>query len=213
MITIEQLTIGAIPYFENNDNESILATDDGQYFWPTHAHFAKSHVGNMSERIFTIKREDAISAAEKQNTSENLQKEIDAEKAQKDLEVYNKSVKKAEEAFGKEKYEDARKACDLILTLKPNDATAQNMITKINELLLKAESKLKEDAEKEIKDTAEKEYNDTIQKADELFAKNDFENAMKNYDKASLINPDQQYPKDKIIECSTEMSKPKKGKK
>lgn len=100
---------------------------------------------------------------------------------------YLDAIAKGDKAFGEEKYTDAIAAYKEAIAAKPSEKYPQNKLSEIDNLLANAQK-------------IEKEYNDAIAKADQLFGLKDYANAKTNYQKASQLKPNQEYPKKKISE-------------
>ena len=134
-MTKEDLIPRAIAYFQGNENEKILVTDDGQFFWPEHSHYARAHVGNKAERLFTITREEATEEAGEEKTKADLEKEIAAEKAQKIHDKYLEAIAKADELFTAKKWKEAIKKYDAASIIEPENEYPKGKIIEANDAL------------------------------------------------------------------------------
>ncbi|RLD63804.1 MAG: hypothetical protein DRJ01_02725 [Bacteroidetes bacterium] len=116
------------------------------------------------------------------------QQNKDANNAQK-LKAYNEAIKQADLFFNNKKYSDAKINYKKALSYKPNEQYPQDKIDSINEILVKLKS-------------IDEKYNKAIQFADNNFNLKYYEKAKQNYSNASLLKPDEEYPKNKIIEIN-----------
>ena len=115
-------------------------------------------------------------------------------------EDYKKAMADGEKAMKEKDFKKAVGAFNNALGIKPNDAIAK---AKLND----AETSLKEDnAEAE----REKQYQDLIKTADDLFKKQDFENAKGKYQEALTVKEAEVYPKSQIAECDKQIEELKK---
>ncbi len=125
--------------------------------------------------------------------------EIDAllakEKADKELnDKYNAAISKADAAFGKKDYANAKAAYNEALALKAAEKYPKDKIAEIDKLI--ADAANKEKAEKELNEK----YNAAIAKGDAAFGKKDYVNAKNAYNEALTLKAAEKYPKDKIAE-------------
>ncbi len=116
------------------------------------------------------------------------QQNLEALNAQK-LKAYNESIKQADLNFDNKKYIDAKANYEKALSFKPNEQYPEDKINDINDILEKLQS-------------VDKQYNRIIQFADNDFNLKYYDKAKQNYEKASLLKPEQTYPKNKIAEIN-----------
>ncbi|MGB0166539.1 MAG: hypothetical protein ACPF8V_06760, partial [Luteibaculum sp.] len=115
--------------------------------------------------------------------------------AKKELEAnYQKFIKEGDQAFSNKAFQDAISAYQKASGLKPNEQYPKDQIAK-------AQEQIKEKQEKEA------EYSNLIAQADRNFTGKDFELAITNYQKALLLKPNEQYPKDQIKKAQEEIAK------
>jgi tetratricopeptide (TPR) repeat protein len=103
-------------------------------------------------------------------------------------EDYQKAMASGDDYFGKKDYLNAKAAYQIAGALKPDDAAAKDKLKKTMDLLRsqKATNVL---------------YDMAIASAEKLFQAKDYEKARVEFEKASQINPNDQYAKDRINEC------------
>jgi len=106
---------------------------------------------------------------------------------------YNNAISEGDRLLAEAKYDEAITSYNLALGLKAGETYPQQKITEIEGLIAAAEvarlAKEKDDA-----------YAALLLSADALFAGESYAEAKSEYNNASRIKPDEQYPKDKISE-------------
>lgn len=107
------------------------------------------------------------------------------EQINKQYEVY---IQKADMQFRAEDYAGAVASYTQASTLKPTEQYPKDKIAEANKLL----------AEQKSLKAAEEQYKSLITKADADLAAMSYESALKNYEAASKLKPEEQYPKDKM---------------
>ena len=105
---------------------------------------------------------------------------------------YNDIIVNADELFGTRDYETAKNKYKEALKIKPTEKYPQQKINEIDNILSQFA------AEKKKRQELEKKYNQVIAKADQLFDNAKYDEALKEYENALTILPDEIYPKQKI---------------
>lgn len=106
-------------------------------------------------------------------------------------ENYVKAMNAGVTAAGKNDFAEARKQFDLALTYKPDDSTAKQRLSELNQM------------ENMRYAAIEKEYSELIVKADAQFDTKNYDKAIDLYNKALGVKPESKYPEDKINEISS----------
>ena len=130
---------------------------------------------------------------------EKLLSELAAEKQKE--EQYKALIAEADSKLSAKDYEGAKSKYNAALGVKPNEQYPKDKISEIEKILAELSAKEEEDklaAEAERK--KREYYNALIKKADDSFNKQDWDDAISNYQQASFMYPNEQYPKDKIAE-------------
>lgn len=109
---------------------------------------------------------------------------------------YARKIAVADSAFKTEDYETAKSNYEAALVLKPGQAYPTAQIAEINKRLAAIDAANAKDAK----------YRATLAKADSLFNAKDFKAAKVQYQAASTQRPNEQYPKDRMALCDTEVS-------
>ncbi|MCX7862462.1 MAG: hypothetical protein N2449_05650, partial [Bacteroidales bacterium] len=130
----------------------------------------------------------------------------EAEAKQKE-EQYKAAIAKADAAFAKQAFDEAKAADNQALTIKPNEQYPKTKLAEIDKLL--AEKAAKEKAEAEAKQK-EEQYKAAIAKADAAFEKLQLNEAKESYQEALKIKPDEIYPKNKITEIDNLLTQKQK---
>lgn len=118
-------------------------------------------------------------------------------------EKYNSLIATADNNFNNKNYEEAKTLYNEALNLKPNASYPKDKLLEIKIILDKLASE-----QEEIKVTSNAQqqkldqYNSTIEKADELFSKKKYNEALAQYNSASSIMPSEMYPKQQITEIN-----------
>ena len=116
-------------------------------------------------------------------------------------EQYKALIAEADSKLSAKDYEGAKSKYNAALGVKPNEQYPKDKISEIEKILAELSAKEEEDklaAEAERK--KREYYNALIKKADDSFNKQDWDDAISNYQQASFMYPNEQYPKDKIAE-------------
>ncbi len=109
---------------------------------------------------------------------------------------YAHFIQHADSAFKVEDYESAKSGYESALGVKPAQAYPTAQLAEINKRLAAIEAAQAKDAK----------YRATIAKADSLFTAKDFKAAKIQYQSASTQKPGEQYPKDRLAMCDTEVA-------
>ncbi len=107
-------------------------------------------------------------------------------------EEYTKKIAEADGLFQDKKLEDAKSSYEAALALKPEEEYPKTKIEEIGSLLADAQ-KLEED------------YNAAIAAADQAFESSDFEASKTEYEKASGLKPEEEYPKKRLEEIQSKL--------
>ncbi len=116
-------------------------------------------------------------------------------------ESYTKAIMAGEKALVAKDYLLAIDGFQSALEFKPEESYPRGKITEINGILSLNKEKL------------DQQYNDYISQADALFAKQDLLTAQKAYKMASVLKPDEDYPRDRHNEIVTILTAGAKAKK
>ncbi len=103
---------------------------------------------------------------------------------------YKDAIAKADGLFNQKDYQGAKTSYNAALSIKPGEQYPKDKIAEIDKLL----------AEQKAAAEKDKSYKDVIANADKYFANKKYEESKREYEKASKIKPEEQYPKDKISE-------------
>ena len=102
---------------------------------------------------------------------------------------YNLLISKADEFRDNEKFEEAISFYNSAIKIKPLESYPKNQIESINSKVLDISN-----------NKIQSQYNELITKADELLRDLSYDEALKKYDEANEISPNESYPIDKIRE-------------
>ena len=108
--------------------------------------------------------------------------------------AYSKALATGDIYFGNQEYESALAEYQKALALKPDAKIVQEKIAEVNGFLLT------------VADSEENKYIETLNEADNLFAEQKYSEAKLAYMKASNMQLNEDYPKDKIKEIETILS-------
>lgn len=122
--------------------------------------------------------------------------------AQKELdEKYNALLSSADDAFNGTNYEKAKTDYTAASELKPTEQYPIGKLKEIENILAElAKKKAAEEAAQMAQKELDEKYNALIAAAQESFNGKDYEKAKTDFSSASGLKPDEQYPKDKLIE-------------
>lgn len=105
---------------------------------------------------------------------------------------YTNQIKNADIQFQNKNYEAAKMGYENALNIKPKETYPTSKIAEIDQLLGQIAAK-------------EKQYNDLISNADKSFGKEEWEQAKLIYQQASVVFPNEAYPKNKIVEIDNKL--------
>ncbi|NUM51529.1 MAG: hypothetical protein HUU48_10495 [Flavobacteriales bacterium] len=133
-----------------------------------------------------------------QLANEQEQIKLKQQQLKKQKESYDEIVMQADKSFKLEEYNSAKTKYEEALQIFPEEAYPKDRINKINELLKQKSEEEQLAAEAERK---KKEYYDAlIAKADNDLNAEDFTKAKENYQMASVVMPNEKYPKQQLLE-------------
>lgn len=125
-----------------------------------------------------------------------IEDRIKEENANKAFEMI---VKQGDEEFASEKYEIAKNSYTSALALRPNHSYSKNQIAEIEKRLLALNNEANEQA-KRIAD--QKKYDDLIEEGDRLFNNGEYTTAIKQYQDALTVKPNEAFPIAQIAEAN-----------
>ena len=159
--------------------------------------------------------EDALKIKPNQDYPEkqiqNAKKLIEEQKI-KDAELlsrekqYNATIELADKSFNEEQYIEAKEKYKVASTILPDKQYPKDKITQIDKILAEIASK---EAESKL---LEEKYKKLILNADNAMSVKQYSGALSNYNAASKLKPNEQYPKDKIAEINKILVEIKKAK-
>jgi tetratricopeptide (TPR) repeat protein len=114
---------------------------------------------------------------------------IVAEMKAKD-EAYNASITKADQFLAQKSYEDARSEYNNASMIKPSEQYPKNKVAEINNILMQLKGK---------RET----FDGLVRKGDDYFSQQDFYQSKENFEQASVIFPDEAYPKQKLTRINS----------
>ncbi len=117
-------------------------------------------------------------------------------------EKYKAAITKADASFSTKDYNGALASYNEASAIKPNEKYPKDKIAAINTILAN-EAGNKEKEEK---------YKILITKADEAFAAKEYTVAKPNYSEASILKPNEQYPKDQLVRVNDILASLEKNK-
>lgn len=113
---------------------------------------------------------------------------------------YNDLIAKADNQFKAQDYENARANYEEASKLKPSEKYPQDRIAEINKILVELSAK-------------EEQYKNAIQKGDDLYKQQKFEEAIKAYQEALTIKPNETYPQNQIQLAQAQLNERKEKQK
>ncbi len=121
---------------------------------------------------------------------------------------YNDLLVIADKQFNDKEYEPAKASYNKMLEIKPKEKYPQQQIAKIDAIFAERQRKI-EEAEKLAKEQKEKaeKYRILIANGDRLFKDKLWQQSIGYYEKASVINPKENYPKEQIEKAKAELQK------
>ncbi len=151
----------------------------------------ESYPGEMIAKIDSIVETRARLAKEAADAETARLAALQAEKDRQ----YNEAIAKADGLFTGKEYENARTEYRSALNIKPEEKYPQQRIDEINTIIEQLAT-----AQREM-ETQNRNYENAIQVADNFFKLKNYIQARTNYEKASGIKPEEEYPKQKIVEA------------
>ncbi|MCC6702258.1 MAG: hypothetical protein IT221_12090 [Fluviicola sp.] len=133
---------------------------------------------------------------------EKIIAESDAQKGQNDAK-FNEAIKNADALYTQKKYEEALKAYQAALALKPEDKHANERFIEIEGILKAQKNANAANAQ------VEEDYKNLITAANTLRDQKKYDEAIAKYQEA-LTKKQEQYPKDEIVKCQTAAANAKK---
>lgn len=133
---------------------------------------------------------------------EKIIAESDAQKGQNDAK-FNEAIKNADALYTQKKYEEALKAYQAALALKPEDKHANDRFIEIEGILKAQKNANAANAQ------VEEDYKNLITAANTLRDQKKYDEAIAKYQEA-LTKKQEQYPKDEILKCQTAAANAKK---
>jgi len=110
---------------------------------------------------------------------------IEALAAERD-QAYQLAISKADNYFNQQDYEMAKLQFDRALEIKPNELYPLDKLKLVNEQIMKKRQLIQEEFDKAIAD------------ADKFYASKIYDNAIDSYRAASILNPEEEYPKEMV---------------
>ncbi|MEZ4738201.1 MAG: hypothetical protein R2818_02335 [Flavobacteriales bacterium] len=122
-------------------------------------------------------------------------RQAEEERKQRELnERYEAAIAVADQAFQKEKWDDARAKYSEASGVKPGESYPKDQIAAIAARIAEEEARKKQEA-------LDASYQKAIDQADAAFGKKDYQTAVTAYREASAVKPAERYPKDRISEA------------
>ena len=174
--------------------------------------YPKTKITEIDKTLADIAKADADAKAKADADAKALAdakaKEAAAAKAKDDS--YKAAISKADGLLASKKYTDAKSAYSEASNIKSEESYPKTKISEIDKTLADiakadADAKAKETAETKVKEFEDK-YNNAIRVADEFFTAYNYDEAEKKYNEALSLKPNEQYPKNKIIEIKNQIA-------
>lgn len=137
---------------------------------------------------------DKIAQIEKIEAEEKLRSQQAAAKAAED-EKFNSLVAAADKLFEDKKYTESIEQYTAVLALRADDNHSKLRLIEANKILLDLENQRKLNEELNKKN---EEYTALTTAADKALSAKDYSTARTNYSAASIVKPDESYPKDQL---------------
>jgi tetratricopeptide (TPR) repeat protein len=115
---------------------------------------------------------------------------------------YEQQITLADNLYKANNLTAAKNAYRKALAIKSDINYPKNMIDKINKQEEQAKIETRELEEKEKELAKDEEYDNFVQRADNYFKSKDYNNAIKMYNRALTVKPDEKYPKKKISDIN-----------
>ncbi len=136
---------------------------------------------------------DQLSAVQRAR-DEQARKEEEERKQREIDERYQAAIGTADQAFEKEDWETARNKYNEAAAIKPAENYPKDQLAEIGKRIADAEARRKEEE-------ANAKYEGLIALADAAFDGEDYAAAKSKYQEASLVKPQERYPKDRMAEA------------
>ena len=117
-------------------------------------------------------------------------------------EKYKQQVSLADNLYKADNLTAAKNAYKKALTIKSNINYPKSMIYKIDKQVEQARKEAEELKEKEKELARDEEYSNFVERADNYLKNKDYSNAIKMYNRALAVKPDEKYPKNKISDIN-----------
>lgn len=128
----------------------------------------------------------------------------DEERKKKELdEAYAAALAKADAAFKTKGWEDARAGYNEALKLKAAEKYPKDQLTAIDAAIAEEKRLAEEEKARQEKETR---YQKLIDNANELFKNENYEAAKGKYQEASVVKPEERFPKEKMAECDAKIA-------
>lgn len=131
--------------------------------------------------------------------------QLAAEALKKKKEYYNAVIAQADAELASKNYEEAKRKYNEAAGILPEETYPKTKINEIDDLLSKIAAE-KENAALAEQQREEK-YKSLISSADSKFNAEDYQNAKSLYNEALGVKPNEQYPKDKLLEIKLMLDK------
>lgn len=138
--------------------------------------------------------EEARQAEQKRQAELAAQQAEDAEKQRQD--TYNSLIQKGDGALSGKSFELAKQSYADALALYPNNKDAKNKLTQAESELARVE---KENADRLALNNK---FDGLMQDAEDKVSKKQYQEAIKKFEQASVLKPDEQQPKQRVREVS-----------
>jgi hypothetical protein len=143
---------------------------------------------------------DKLAAIDKAIADEGANKDAAAKaKAEAELNAkYQAAIKKADGAFAKKDWPNARIGYNEALGIKPAEQYPKDKLAAIDKAIADDKSAIDAAAKAKAEAELEAKYQAAIKKGDDAYAKKDWVTARTGFTEALGIKPNEQYPKDKL---------------
>jgi tetratricopeptide (TPR) repeat protein len=158
------------------------------------------------EQALQVKPNDAVATERLRNLNQNIIKDSLDAVNEKNASLYTNYIKSADKALSENLLNIAKSAYDSALIIKHSDTYASNQIKKIENLLVEQQHQAQREIELQRNQAIQKQYSDLISKADQEYNSEMYDEALKDYAKASVINNNDQYSKNKITQIKNILS-------
>jgi tetratricopeptide (TPR) repeat protein len=149
---------------------------------------------NFQEAISAYEDAVKIKSGDKMVESKLNSAKTEFEKVNKAAQLekdYKTAIEKADKLFSEKNYEEAKKSYTEANKLKPSEPYPSNKLKEIESAL----------ADKAKQEKLENDFKTVIQNADKAFNAKDYQNAIKDYQTASILKPNDKYAIDQIAKA------------